>query len=632
MNQWLAVGLTFLSNSSVAVGLAAAVILASAALAYWLWFRPPALRLQKSLRALSKSLEVPPDGWAIAKEQARSASKLHPAIRAAWQETEDRVVPLPHGQRTHFVMFGAPRDVWSANRLLSRSINLPLAEAIPNLLVGLGLLFTFLFLTLALTQATAALLPQSGQAPTDITGATRGLLSAAGAKFLTSLAGLLASLVWAVAARRRMAQLNAAAEEVLDRIGRVVPSGGGEMAIFAHLQIARDHHQSSGQHIEVTKDIVEHAARQVELARDLITEARGHSGTLGQHVQVAKDLDTKAAEHLDLTEELLSETREQTGTFKRFETDLAVSLAGAITQAFSPQMEAMTSRLIGAIDGLSDRIGTMNQEALQRMMKDFGSMLKESTNAEMAQLKETLQTLATRLNGAGEAIGTGAGKAAESLDKAGADLLNRVEQISANLAAGATNLEGATQGVKVAMNDLDTTIVQAADVGKQGAIFVREALETSASVFSRLSSVSQELNAAGGSLERVSGQLANAVDSVEEMTKEQRAVVSAVRDATPQALESVQRVLDLLQQTVQLTATMMSQTKDSMTTTSKTLGTTVAEITAGVSEYSKMVAELHRKMDNELAKAVGSLDKGVVGLDEAIEELTEVLSSRPARA
>lgn len=529
-------------------------------------------------------------------------------------------------------MFGAPRDVWSANRLLSRSINLPLAEAIPNLLVGLGLLFTFLFLTLALTQATAALLPQSGQAPTDITGATRGLLSAAGAKFLTSLAGLLASLVWAVAARRRMAQLNAAAEEVLDRIGRVVPSGGGEMAIFAHLQIARDHHQSSGQHIEVTKDIVEHAARQVELARDLITEARGHSGTLGQHVQVAKDLDTKAAEHLDLTEELLSETREQTGTFKRFETDLAVSLAGAITQAFSPQMEAMTSRLIGAIDGLSDRIGTMNQEALQRMMKDFGSMLKESTNAEMAQLKETLQTLATRLNGAGEAIGTGAGKAAESLDKAGADLLNRVEQISANLAAGATNLEGATQGVKVAMNDLDTTIVQAADVGKQGAIFVREALETSASVFSRLSSVSQELNAAGGSLERVSGQLANAVDSVEEMTKEQRAVVSAVRDATPQALESVQRVLDLLQQTVQLTATMMSQTKDSMTTTSKTLGTTVAEITAGVSEYSKMVAELHRKMDNELAKAVGSLDKGVVGLDEAIEELTEVLSSRPARA
>lgn len=595
MNSWFSVGIDFLSNNPAAIWITSGLITASALIGYWFWFRPQAVRLQRALVQVARSLDSGvAEGWATTKDHARAAAKVHPHVVAAWHETEERVIPLPHGQRTLFVMFGAPRDLWSANRLLSRSMNLPLAEAVPNLLVGVGLLFTFFFLTLALTEATSALLPsKGGAAAADLTSATRGLLSAAGAKFLTSLTGLLASIVWTIGFRRRMARLAGATEAVLDRIGRIVPSGGGEMAMFAQLQASRDVHQVAIGHTDVSKEVSEKTGRQVELSEELLTEAR-----------------------------------EQTGTFKRFETDLAVSLAGAITTAFSPQMEAMTSKLTAAIDGLSLKIGTMNQEALQHMMDDFAAMLKKSTDSEMAQLRETLSTLAERLTGAGNAIGEGAGQAAEKLDKAGTDLLTRVEQVSANLASGATNLEGATQGVKEAMNDLDVTIREAADLGKQGSTFVRGALDNAEQVFGRLKSAAEEMNAAGAALERVSGRLSEAVDSVEEMTREQRSVVNAVREATPNAMASVQRVLDLLQQTVQVTATMMNQTRDSMATTSKTLGTTVAEITAGVSEYSKMVAELHRRMDEELAKAVGSLDKGVVSLEEAIEELGEVIGNR----
>jgi hypothetical protein len=99
--------------------------------------------------------------------------KKYPALEPAWRETEERVIPLPLGERQIHVMFGAPRDIWNARHLLSRQINLPLAEAIPNLLVGLGLLFTFFFLTLALTQATNALVDQSAR-QTDLLEATRG--------------------------------------------------------------------------------------------------------------------------------------------------------------------------------------------------------------------------------------------------------------------------------------------------------------------------------------------------------------------------------------------------------------------------------------------------------------------------
>ncbi len=592
LSGWLDIGLKFLSDDPRAIWIAAGGIVLAALLGYWVWFRPAATSLQAALAALARALHVDgEDGWATARERARGVAKANAAMRVAWQETESRVMPLPHGQRTLFVMFGSPRDLWSGSRLLSRQINLPLAEAVPNLLVGIGLLFTFFFLTLALTQATAAL--GTGQGSTDLTGATRGLLNAAGAKFLTSLTGLLASILWTVASRRRMARLQAATEDVLDRLAHLVPTGGAEMAMFAQLQLARELHQTGSQHVDVSREAGATATR-----------------------------------HVEITEELLTEAREQTGTFKRFETDLAVSLAGAITSAFSPQMEAMTERLVGAINGLSDRIGAMNQEALQKMLDDFAVMLKGATESEMNQLRETLALLAERLDGAGKSIGQTIGDAAEGIGKAGEDLMTSVQDVAASLADGATRLEGATQGVKEAMNDLDVSIREAADLGRQGSGVVREMLQTAEGVAARMQGAAKDLETSGGALERVSGVLSDAVDAVEEMAREQRAVVDAVKDATPRALSSVDQVVSLLGRTVQETAGMMTQTRDSMAATARTLQTTVAEITTGISEYSGQVTELHRRMDEALARAVGSLDKGVTSLEEAVEELGEILTTR----
>lgn len=401
MEDWLNFGLQFLSQSSVAVGLAALLILAGSIGAYFLWYRPPAKRLEVALAGLATELAASTDGWPAAKAQAGLLTKKHPALALAWRETEDRVIPLPFGERQIHVMFGAPRDIWNAKHLLSQQMNLALAEAVPNLLVGLGLLFTFFFLTLALTQATSALvgLPAQGQA--DLLQATRGLLSAAGAKFMTSMAGLLASIVWAIASRRQVATLNRLSGTILEHLSKLVPGGGGEMAALAQLQTSRDHLQTS---------------------RDVGA----------QHTEATTEL-------LGLTQELLIESREKTGTLKRFETDLAVSLANAISQAVSPQVATMTSRLIGAIDGLSSKIGTMNQQAMQQMLTDFSAMLKQQTDEEMSQLRQTLEGLSGKLDNAGNTIGKSATEASQALDKAGAELLGRVKEVSDNSCEPATD-------------------------------------------------------------------------------------------------------------------------------------------------------------------------------------------------
>lgn len=554
--------ISFLTGSPE-VSVFAFLILLSAAWAFWFWFKPAVRDVTAGVHRINAALLQEPIAWQEVVERVRSILKAHPNLASSWMETEERVITVSIGAESKKVMFGSPKDLWNSSALLSRRFNLGLAEAVPNILVGVGLFFTFVFLSWALVDTTAAL-TQTGSSAKETERAISELLKVAGGKFLTSLAGLLASIVWTYKSKRALNDLHTACETLLDSLGKVVPGHGAEVLL----------------------------RQQVELASD----------------------------NLALSEELLTEAREQTGTFKRFETDLAVTLAGAITKSFSPQMEAMTAKLVAAIDGLSEKLGTMNQEALQKMLQDFAAMLKQATDSEMAQLRQTLAELASKLEGAGVKLGEGAGEAADSLSQAGAELVARVHEISENLAKSATNMETAADSVKLAMNDLDGTIRDAADMGKRGADFVNEALDKTGRTIQSLDSISGGLADAASALQSVGGKIAEVVDNVEELSREQRAVVAAVKEVAPAAQVAVERVASVLE-------TAGRQSKESIEATAATLTRTVASITEGVTSYTDQVADLHRKLDGQLAKAVGSFDKGVNELAESVEELSEAMQA-----
>ena len=333
--------LNFLSNSPEVTAIAV-LILVGSWIAYLSWFKSAVRQATTGLYKLTVDVGQDVDGWQGCNERVVQSIKKHPRLAASWLETQGRVTAVPVGEKTVHVMFGLPRDVWNAHALLGRSFNLSLADAVPNILVGVGLLFTFFFLSVALTETTAVL---GGAADAKQTqSAIEALLKVAGAKFLTSLAGLLSSIVWTFYAKKEMAKLATASDYFLEALSRAVPSNGGELI----------------------------------MQQQVIFASKSHAN--------AEDV-------MGLTEELLTESREQTGTFKRFETDLAVSLAAAINKSVSPQMEAMTTKLVGAIEGLSEKLGSMNQEALKTMLDDFAAMLKKATETEMNQLQLTLKEI-----------------------------------------------------------------------------------------------------------------------------------------------------------------------------------------------------------------------------------------------
>lgn len=580
-------------------------ICALALVGYLKWYKPKKQILVREINFLSTELMEKDQNWEKIKIRVNEIIQSSVYIKDAWHETESRVVKVTTTGRTKYLMYGVPRDLWNAQGLLSRKFNLALAEAVPNILVGIGLFFTFGFLSLALIGTTAALTEASTSKATE--AAISQLLQIAGSKFLTSLAGLGASIVWTIFFRRSINEISVACENFLLVLSKVVSPAGGE-AITLHQLEASD-----------------------------------------KSLQLGKNAN-------ELTEELLSEAREQTGTFKRFETDLAISLASAINQAFSPQMQAMTERLVASIEGLSDKLGTMNQEALKTMLSDFAGLLRQATDSEMTQLQQTLQELTNQLHGAGSVLEIQSGMAANAIlnagvemqtqlkgagdtltaqtaevataiHNAGTQLAERTQEMSEKLVQGASQLEQATASIRLGFKDLGAVVEQASTKGKEGIAQIHMALEKADFTVVQLSQTASGLSDAAQGLAETGALVSNMVDNVQELAREQRAVVLSVREVAPNAMAAVARVTEVLDQAAAQTLSSMQQTRQAMESTATTLGKTVGSITEGVGVYSTQVAELHRQMDGQLAKAVGSFSQGVEELREVMEDLAETLPS-----
>jgi translation initiation factor 2 alpha subunit (eIF-2alpha) len=429
------------------------------------------------------------------------------------------------------------------------------------------------------------------------------LLKIAGSKFWTSLAGLFAStLLDNTFFGVQSMKVSEACENFLLILSKVVSPAGGEIITLHQLAVADKNQQSSN--------------------------------------------DSNA-----LAEELLNEAREQTGTFKRFETDLAVSLASAINQAFTPQMQAMTERLVASIEGLSEKMGTMNQEALKTMLGDFAGMLKQATDAEMTQLQQTLQDLSNQLHGAGSMLEIQSGMAANAILNAGVEMQTQLkgagdtlsaqtaevatviqtagtqlaastQEMSENLVQGAHQLEQATASIRLGFKDLGEVVELASAKGKEGIAQIHIALEKADLTVTQLSQTASGLSETAQGLVETGALVSNMVDNVQELAREQRAVVLSVREVVPNAMAAVQRVTEVLDQAAAQTLSSMQQTHQAMESTATALGKTVGSITEGAGVLAVRTQEMSENLvqgAHQLEQATASIRLGFKDLGEVVE-------------
>ena len=573
------------------IAICAFIVLAGLWGYFWL-ARPKLSRAWLELEKFAALVEAgdPAGGDATALNEEAKAT---PWLQQAWKMTGSRLLLVGQGDRQRRVLLGSVNDVWQPERLLHKHFNLPLFEAVPNIAVGVGLLFTFIFLTMALTDATAALSAAGAANPVN---ATKGLLSSAGGKFVSSLAGLAVSLAWTVGGKRDWARVHRASDRVVMAIEAWWPPIGAEAAVVEQL---------------------------------------AHLGAFGDKL---REHHATAQDHSDLAGELLVEAREQTGVLKRFETDLAVSIGKAVSAGFSPQMEQMTSRLEKSISDLSERMSSMNEDALRTMMKDFSRAISANTADEMKQFKETLSALSSKLDASAELLKVGVEGAASQLGEAAQGMTSGIhaatEKMSSDIATAAQGLANSVGGMEAvvsrtteAVQEIDATVRRAATLGSQGVNRMDRALDAAHTLVDDMGDVGKDWKELSGGMSELVAKLSEASDAIEELSEGQRAVVRSVTSVGPEVLGAVTQMRSQMEGTSQAVADSMQQVQGAMGRTSQDLNSVVISIKDGVTEYSRQLAALHLDMDNAMAKAVGTLGGAIHNLDKSIEDLNDGLET-----
>ena len=366
-----------------------------------------------------------------------------------------------------------------------------------------------------------------------------------------------------------------------------------------------------------------------------MVEQLAHLGAFGdklrEHHETAQD-------HSDLAGELLVEAREQTGVLKRFETDLAMSIGKAVAAGFSPQIDQMTSRLERAISDLSERMSSMNEDALRTMMQDFSQAISANTADEMKHFKETLSTLSNQLSGSADLLKTGVEGATSQLGDAAQGMTNGIsaatEKMRSDIAIATHGLAASVSGMDAvvtrttdAVQQIDTTVRRAAALGAAGVEQMDRTIETTHVLLQDLSELGQDWKRVSGGIAELVAKLSEASDAVEELSEGQRTVVHTVQAAGPEVLNAVTQMRSQMEGTSRAVADAMQQVQVAMGHTSEDLSSVVTAIKDGVTEYSRQLASLHLDMDTALANAVGKLGGAIQNLDESIEELNDGLEA-----
>lgn len=117
----------------------------------------------------------------------------HEDIVHQWREFEEQII-TPDGDRvTHYMNTLPPSDYFDEEGIIGEKFTLRHIESISAKLTGLGILGTFLGLTIGVSGATAALDSASNQ---ELMNVVQGLLKSAGTAFYTSLLGLILSMIF----------------------------------------------------------------------------------------------------------------------------------------------------------------------------------------------------------------------------------------------------------------------------------------------------------------------------------------------------------------------------------------------------------------------------------------------------
>lgn len=502
-------------------------------------------------------------------DQSISDNKL---LGAAWQQFRTTLI-FPQQDSLQTVSKVQPLGIYfSRDALLGRNLNLRLYNAIPNLLTGAGILGTFIGL------ASGIYLASSNLASDDIAQAKQAmqeLLNGASLAFLTSIVGLLCSILFSFREKNWVHQFD-------ERLGCWISSlehrlGSNTAEHIAHAQL-----QQSRQQTEVLEVFTNELAFQIAEAFDQKLQTHVSTSVSPLLEQLVEGIQGLRGDRQTSNEAVLQKLLEQF-------TERLDGAAGTEMQALSDTLSNLNDRLKEQTQQFT-QAHELSQQAVEESMNNLAELFKQGATGFQAQVTASVASLSSNVD--------------QLLEKLGA------QQEAAN-------------------TQIDQRITKISDA-------FQKPLEVLKETVGRFEVISTKTQSGVEQLEVISTSLQNATKSIEDLAKpineaasrfersgEQVGTFSAkMSEASGELSQSVEAVCE----SNEATSAAWSDYRQRFEGIDEALGHAFQQMTDGLQSYTEQVNSFTQELDRHTADIAGKLSGVAEDLSRQIEDFNETLS------
>lgn len=587
--------------------------------------------------------------------------KAYAHITAAWDEFRETLVEDESDGRTVLRNSVRPSSFFNLEDL---HFGPGFSRYMPGLFVTVGLFLTFLGLISALQQITGL----SDASPEEMRASLDGLLGAASAKFIMSLTGLLASILFTIVLRSLTGRIEGRIHALCAELERRLSFISLEAVAMEQLQIARGQ-KDSFMEIGTTlvaelgrslqKEIPESISSSISTAMAPLLDKVGKAGADGVG-QMVTDLSSRFSEDVgraltDASAQLSAagdkiaslsdrmdrssgqmgqEMEASVGKLTRAAEDLSARLASA-AETTDGTLSAGAEKLLGIMNETLKGIRSNTAEGADALkeaaadMRASAGTFRDELDAAAASgsdaVRSRMQTAGAELEGAISEAGRGM---ADLVTRSGQDLLSASgefrEKIRADLIDPITEVVDQLDKMADRLKDGSGQIATAAGHIRSGGEATRSAAET-------LTTASRDLQAAAGpvrsSVERIetattglAKSTTEAAETVTRSSKETAENAARVLDAAKAALSAEQKLIEASLSKLGDALDQMERQREQIDDMDEKLGAAFNQFATHVRTSLDTFAEHVRKMNGELTPALGIMREIVDQAEKFIPE------------
>ena len=503
-----------------------------------------------------------------------------------------------------------------------------------NVFVGVGLILTFLGLVVALHTAAEGMRGDASQSKLALTT----LLTVAGAKFFTSIGGLVASLWLRFAEHRLTRRINAATDAICTLLERGMLYVPPQRLAVEQLEVMREQRDElKSFNTDLALQIGDRVGAQFQQAMAPVSvslsqlndnisamgeglgqgAAKAVAEASGGELRVLGQTLATLSERLDA----LSATVGNSGD----EAARQIRAAGEDFARAATEIRAAFDRLVGEVDGMGGRLAAQGEAVAQAQSDVLGRVLTGLEDAQRASQATVTEAV--------KALQTAAAEAAESLQaRLEASLSAGVEASQRTFEAA---MEASGEGLRSTAAALSRAVGEAADqIERAGSGFERSgqsATRTAESldeVAGHARAVATSIGDAAKGFASAAAPVAQASQAITEAAGRIARSIEAGREVDAEALRGLSELAEGIRATQEAAESAWLDYRERFEGVDKALESTAVKLGETLGDTFNEFRRFAQDTDRELGAAVSKLSQTLTTIEEYAEALNDHVESQ----